>query len=52
MERLTAAALAATVAILPAERALADAGDFLGGVVAGAIGNAIVNQNRQRTRTV
>ena len=52
MKHITAAALAASVAIIPAERAAADAGDFLGGVVAGAIGSAIVNQNRQRTRTV
>ncbi|MDG4649337.1 peptidoglycan-binding domain-containing protein [Roseibacterium sp. SDUM158017] len=48
---LTSASLAAALALTPAERAEADAGDFIGGaIIGGIIGHAVTQQN-QRNRT-
>ena len=52
---MTTAALVGAVALAPAERADADAGDFIGGMAVGVIGTLAVqeaNKNRQRTTTV
>jgi peptidoglycan hydrolase-like protein with peptidoglycan-binding domain len=49
---LTSASLIAALALVPAERAEADAAEFLGGaLIGGVIGHAIANGNRNNTRT-
>ena len=49
---VTAGALAFLVAAAPANRVMADAGDFIGGVAAGVIGSAIANSQKTKQRTV
>jgi len=51
---MTTAAVMGAVALAPAERAEADAGDFIGGLAVGVIGSIAVqeaNKNRQRQTT-
>lgn len=49
---LTSASLIAAIALVPAERAEADAAEFLGGaLIGGVIGHAIAQGNRNTTRT-
>jgi peptidoglycan hydrolase-like protein with peptidoglycan-binding domain len=49
---LTTASVVAALALVPAERAEADAAEFLGGaLIGGIIGSAIANNNRNNTRT-
>lgn len=49
---LTSASLIAALALVPADRADADAAEFLGGaLIGGIIGSAIANGNRTTTRT-
>ena len=58
--KLTSAALAASLALMPATRVAADSKDFIAGALLGGIGGAIINnavrknkaQQRARTRTV
>ncbi|MGC3939429.1 peptidoglycan-binding domain-containing protein [Roseobacter sp. EG26] len=53
-KRLTVAALAASVAMMPAARVGADAGDFIAGaLIGGVVGHAVTknNQKRKQTRT-
>lgn len=50
---LVSASLVAALALVPAERAEADAAEFIGGaIIGGVIGHAIGNNNRNTTRTV
>ncbi len=50
--KLTAAALAASVALMPAERVAADAKDFIAGaIIGGIVGSAATKQNQQKQRT-
>ena len=46
---LTAAALAGSVALLPAQRATADAGDFVGGLIVGGLVGSAIQKNKQKT---
>lgn len=49
---LTTASVVAALALVPAQRAKADAAEFLGGaLIGGVIGHAIANGNRNTTRT-
>ena len=48
---LTAAVLAASVAIIPADKAEADAGDFIAGAIIGGIVGANAKKQRRTTRT-
>mmetsp|Transcript_22912 Transcript_22912/g.38465 ORF Transcript_22912/g.38465 Transcript_22912/m.38465 type:complete len:560 (-) Transcript_22912:641-2320(-) len=48
---LTAAVLAMSLAILPAERATADAGDFVAGAILGGIVGAAAKNNKRKTTT-
>lgn len=50
-KRLTAAALAASVAIMPAARATADAGDFIAGALIGGIVGHAATKNAQKKKT-
>jgi peptidoglycan hydrolase-like protein with peptidoglycan-binding domain len=46
---LTATALAGSVALLPAQRATADAGDFVGGLIVGGLVGSAIQKNKQKT---
>lgn len=48
---MTGAVLAASLAVIPAERAEADAGDFIAGALIGGIVGANVNKQRRTTRS-
>ncbi|MBW4710486.1 peptidoglycan-binding protein [Roseobacter sp. YSTF-M11] len=50
-KRLTAAALAASVAVMPAARVAADAGDFIAGALIGGVVGHAVTKNNQKKRT-
>ena len=50
-KRITAAALAASVALTPASQVSADAGDFIAGAIIGGVVGSQVQKNKQRQRT-
>lgn len=52
-KRLTAAALAASVAVMPVSRAAADAGDFIAGaLIGGVVGHAVTKNQQKKTQRV
>ncbi|WP_300013470.1 peptidoglycan-binding domain-containing protein [uncultured Roseobacter sp.] len=52
-KRLTAAALAASVAAMPASRVAADAGDFIAGaLIGGVVGHAVTKNNQKKKQRV
>ncbi|MCV3272697.1 peptidoglycan-binding domain-containing protein [Roseobacter sinensis] len=52
-KHLTAAALAASVAAMPASRAAADAGDFVAGaLIGGIVGHAVTKNNQKKKQRV
>ena len=51
LKGITGAVLAASLAVIPAERAEADAGDFIAGAIIGGVVGANINKQRRTTRT-
>jgi len=52
LKRIASGCLVATLAFVPAQQAVADGGDIVGGIIGGVIGGVIVNEatrNRQQT---